>query len=545
MRFRFQTQTSITFQTLLCSIGKLFLILSFCLVSSCSVVPNELKLAEQIIETKPDSALYILQNLPPNQYRSESNRALYGLLLFQTLDKLDMPLQPDSLIDFSIDYFLRTNKNINLAKAYFFKGRMLRKVQRYDAATQMFLNALDCLNNYEDFYLLGGIYSNLGDIISMQGGNKESLNYFAKSIAYFKRADAGNEACYRIICVGRTYRFLKNYKKAEYFYRQALSQTSDSILKGYVFQEIGTNYYWTKQFDSAQNYLRKSLQYPSRSTNYAIRCFVLADLFFDLNQIDSATLYAQKSLKSPASFSARRDCYRILVNCEYLRKHLELMGKYMTQYQNYTDSVRTLEAQTKATVLENLHDRAQETQGTKRNMIWIVSILMFVLLVVIATVLVLQRRNKHRKNQVDLYKHELTNKQAFVVQNLSNKIQEARGLQKELRKQASAVERERLDRQLYEQSLHIDNWDAFSCEMNHAFNNIVDVLLEKYPSITHKEIIWCCLNLLDIPNSDRILILDATAHSLYKLKQRLAQKLELKSTKDLNDFLKQFTSDIH
>lgn len=545
MGFRFHIQIGTSFQILFCSIGKLFLILSFCLASSCSVEPNELKLVEKLIQTKPDSALYILQNLPPNHYSSESKRALYGLLLFQTLDKLDKPMQPDSLIDFSIDYFLAMHNNLQLAKAYFFKGRMLRRIQKYDTATQMFLNALDCLNNYEDFYLLGGIYSNLGDIISMQGGNKESLNYFAKSIAYFKRADAGNEACYRIICVGRTYRFLKNYKKAEYFYRQALSQTSDSILKGYIFQEIGTNYYGTKQFDSAQYFLRESLKYPSRSTNYAIRCFVLADLFFDLNQIDSATLYAQKSLKSPASFYARRDCYRILVNCEYLRKHLELMGKYMTQYQNYTDSVRTLEAQTKATVLENLHNRAQETQGTKRNMIWIVSILMFVLLVVIATVLVLQRRNKLRKNQVDLYKHELTNKQAFVVQNLSNKIQEARGLQKELRKQASAVERERLDRQLYEQSLHIGNWDAFSCEMNHAFNNIVDVLLEKYPSITHKEIIWCCLNLLDIPTADRILILDATAHSLYKLKQRLAQKLELKSTKDLDDFLMQLTSDIH
>jgi tetratricopeptide (TPR) repeat protein len=542
MKYRFQIKISTSNQILLYSIGKFFLILSFCLVSSCSVVPNELKLAEQLMEAKPDSALHILQNLPTNHYSSESNRALYGLLLFQTLDKLDKPLQPDSLINFSINYYQRRHNNESLAKAYFYKGRMCRKVQRYDDATLMFLNALDCLKNSEDFYLLGGIYSNLGDIISIQGGNKESLNYFLKSIAYFKRADAANEVCYRVICVGRTYRFLKDYKKADYYYRQAFLQSSDSILKGYVFQEMGTNFYWTKQFDSAQYFLRKSLQYPSRATNYAIRCFVLADLFFDLNQIDSSSIYALKSLKYPASFYVRRDCYRILVNCEYKRKHLELMGKYMTQYQNYTDSIRNVETQTKATVLENLHTTTQETQGTKRNMIWIVLVLLCVLLVGAMSFLVLHRRSKLRKNQLYLYKQELTNKQAFVAQNLNNKIEEARGLQKELRKKASADVREKLDRELYEQSLHVSNWDAFSCEMNHAFNNIVDVLLERYPAITHKEIVWCCLHLLDVPNSDRILILNVTEQSIYKLKQRLAQKMNLNSTKELDKFIKELAS---
>jgi len=47
------------------------------------------------------------------------------------------------------------------------------------------------------------------------------------------------------------------------------------------------------------------------------------------------------------------------------------------------------------------------------------------------------------------------------------------------------------------------------------------------------------LQLLDIPNADKMLLLDTTANSLYKLKQRLAQKMSLKSTKELDSFLRE------
>ena len=74
--------------------------------------------------------------------------------------------------------------------------------------------------------------------------------------------------------------------------------------------------------------------------------------------------------------------------------------------------------------------------------------------------------------------------------------------------------------------------------MNHTFNQIIDKLEEGYPEITQRELIWCCLHLLEIPNSDRIDILDTTSDGLYKLKQRLSRKVKLKSTKELDEFLK-------
>ena len=111
-----------------------------------------------------------------------------------------------------------------------------------------------------------------------------------------------------------------------------------------------------------------------------------------------------------------------------------------------------------------------------------------------------------------------------------------------MRKNATPEERMLLDKELYEKCLHLSNWDVFSYEMNHAFNQIVETLQNDFSGITQKEISWCCFHLLDIPQADRLLLLDATTDSLYKLKQRLAQKMHLKSTKELDLFLKQLVT---
>ncbi|MFT3751504.1 MAG: hypothetical protein QM800_00995 [Paludibacter sp.] len=218
------------------------------------------------------------------------------------------------------------------------------------------------------------------------------------------------------------------------------------------------------------------------------------------------------------------------------------MGVYLSKYQDCTDSVRKLEIQSKVSLLESLHKNDQETTGTKRSMIWITSVLVLVLLFLGGIVYLLFKRNGLKKKQLEDYKKELTQKQEFVTQSLSKKIADARESQAETRRNASAEERAKLDKELYEKCLRLSNWETFSCEMNHAFNQIVDALQTDYIGITQKEIIWCCLHLLDVPNADRILLLNATTDSVYKLKQRLAQKMNLKSTKELDAELKRISN---
>jgi hypothetical protein len=86
-------------------------------------VPEELKTADRLIETSPDSALQILQQISPNLYKSPSNHAYYGLLFVRAMDKMLIPLKTDTLLDYSLNYYLTHHDNEQLATCYLYKGR--------------------------------------------------------------------------------------------------------------------------------------------------------------------------------------------------------------------------------------------------------------------------------------------------------------------------------------------------------------------------------------------------------------------------------------
>ena len=83
------------------------LFISYCVIflfaltmSACSDQPEALAKAEQFMEIVPDSALHVLSKMNPDLLPISSDKALYGLLVFQALDKNYKTLQPDTLILF-------------------------------------------------------------------------------------------------------------------------------------------------------------------------------------------------------------------------------------------------------------------------------------------------------------------------------------------------------------------------------------------------------------------------------------------------------------
>ena len=172
----------------------------------CSSSPNDLKLAENALTEKPDSALVFLQRIPLKTL-SESNRALYGILLFQALDKTNQTLQPDSVINFSVNHYQQSSKERELAISYYYKARLYKKAQQFDKATGLYLKALDNFQNTDNFYFLGKVYSDMGDICSFQNDDKASLHKYHLSAAYFQKANDTIEASYKLIDIGRIYKF--------------------------------------------------------------------------------------------------------------------------------------------------------------------------------------------------------------------------------------------------------------------------------------------------------------------------------------------------
>jgi tetratricopeptide (TPR) repeat protein len=517
---------------------RLFLpFLCFVLVG-CSLMPNEMKRAERIMNTSPDSALQILQHMQPVQTMSDANRAWYGVLYFEALDKNNKPLQPDSLITFSLKYYQKNGDNSHLGMCYFYKAKVCKLSQRFEDATLLYLKALDLIvDQKQNYFLLGKIYSDMGDICIIQHDYNDALNKFKLSVDCFEKSNNPIEATYRIISIGKVFHFQKNYPKAQSYYKQALYQTKDSLLQGFAFQEMGINYYWAKQYDSAQYFLKKSLLFPYKGTNFAIRYLNLADIFLDREEYDSAYVYASDALKYPSTYFNQRDCYRILSNSEYNRGNLKQMAVYIAKYQDCNDSVRKVEIQTKTTILEDIHETTQAAGKTKQYLVVLAWVIPIILLVGSLIVIRLRKRNKGKEKELEQAEVQISHKQSLLIVSLKQKIVEMRVSQLSTYKKASLAQRELMDKQLYLNCLHINEWDEFKKLMNNTFNNLITVLETTYSELTRKDLIWCCLFLLDVPTPDMALILESQPGSLYKQKQRLIQKLKLKTAKELNQLL--------
>lgn len=510
-------------------------------LAGCTHLPKELENAQKLLDSKPDSALDILQH-PPRTY-SDANRALYGILLFQALDKNNKTLQPDSTISFSIRHYEKANDKQHLAIAYYYKARLYKRAQQFDKATELYLKALDLTENETNLYLLGKIYSDMADLCAIQKDFTRALRKYNESMSYYKNAGDTLTANSKIIDIARMYFLLKDNRKARWFYKQSLSQSSDSFLRGMTYQEIGINYYFAMQYDSAKYFLNKSLHYPYKGTSYAIRCYILADLCFDINQFDSAFYYASLALQYPSTFFNQRDCYRILANTKYMQGDFKSMGKFMTKYQDCTDSVRKIEAQTKTSVLEDLHQTNGEVSNSRQSLIILGIVICIITMLSLTIVFSLRKRSRKKEMELGRAKETINEKQILLRDNLIHKIAENRAEKASELKKGSVKEREVILLEIYNRCLQLENWNSFSKLMNQTFNDLILTLEINYPELNQKEIVWVCLFLLHIPLAEMALILDCQMGSLYKLKQRVAQKMNLSSTKELELVLQRMSNE--
>ena len=145
----------------------------------------------------------------------------------------------------------------------------------------------------------------------------------------------------------------------------------------------------------------------------------------------------------------------------------------------------------------------------------------------------MRSRNQTKETELSKAKETISEKQIILRDNLIRKIEETKTEKASLMKGLSIKEKEAILLEIYNRCLQLENWNKFSKLMNQTFNNLIQNIEKGYPEINQKEIVWICLFLLNITLADVALILDCQIGSLYKLKQRLAQKMNLSSTKEL------------
>lgn len=115
---------------------------------------NEMDKAENLMDTKPDSALVVLENIPASSVKGKEAAARYALLKSIALDKNYIDTTNFDVLQPAIDYYIKNGKPDEKLRTYYYQGRIYQNQGDDDSAMRSFMNGSDLRNGVTDSLLL-------------------------------------------------------------------------------------------------------------------------------------------------------------------------------------------------------------------------------------------------------------------------------------------------------------------------------------------------------------------------------------------------------
>lgn len=185
------------------------------LLAGCGAGRRDARLeaAERLMESRPDSALAILEGMGAGVPEGEEERALYGLLLTQALDKNHLPTDNDSLITLSAEYYRTHGDMARYALACHYQGRVREHAGDYSGAVRSYYQAKETASS-QGLYLTAGLASRgISDIFSETYNSAQAEEFAREAYAYTARSHRQPYVDYSLYDLAGAYHNNRKYKE--------------------------------------------------------------------------------------------------------------------------------------------------------------------------------------------------------------------------------------------------------------------------------------------------------------------------------------------
>ena len=132
----------------------LMIILLFASCNRNTAILEEMGMAENLMDSKPDSALTILENIPVTNIKGKEIAARYALLKSIALDKNYIDTTTFDVLQPAIDYYLKKGSPDEKLRTYYYQGRIYQNQGNDDSAMRSFMNGCDLKQVVTDSLLL-------------------------------------------------------------------------------------------------------------------------------------------------------------------------------------------------------------------------------------------------------------------------------------------------------------------------------------------------------------------------------------------------------
>lgn len=536
---------------------------------------RQLILADSLMQSRPDSALCILQDISMEKLTTQADSAYYVLLLTQARDKNYVVQTDDSLIRYAVAYYDKTNDVRMQAKAHYYWGCVYRDMNRQAEAIREFLIAAPLTEKAKEKRQLGLVYNNIGFIYNIQGFNEkaDSIYQLMEVIAQeVKDTALWSEALSKqgsiALTKGKEYFPIAEQKLSDAF--GVVDRVGSNGLKANISASLSNLYSRMDEGEKALYYAKLNLSLR-RDTARAYRAFLLlGDAYYKCKEYDSATFYFNKSLLSK-DYGRKVDAYMRLADIAMIQGNVTLSVELERNSSVYKDSLyefhwnvvanEMIEAEADAqAMLQKLYYKG------RLNMYLYVFMLIVVMIIVVALFLYKRYRRKNDllqkdKQQLEKVNQDLSQHYANLQTDITEKDLEIENLRKELvSHQIDEEERAKLqteldemilkrrtlakeaflhsplyakmqaiiqdyqDRDESDEEIGDQEWQEFVVGMDVEWNNAITDLCVKY-QLSKEELHLVCLSLAGFPFSHLEYLLHLSRKTLYRKKNVLLKRM--------------------
>lgn len=509
------------------------------LLHSCvSRHAESLREAESVMTEHPDSALVILENIPPKELTDRHSRALYALLLTQARSKSYITETDDSLISTAVSYFEKSGDDRRLMLALHYLGELNFNNKDYARSLTALFKAYDLAVQLDDKFWIAMSARMIADIYHENYHTAEEIEFAEIELENFRLSHRQPHINHAIIDLAKTYVAAKKYQEAFDLCQQAIDSATkynDKILHFEAIRLIGLTYINSGNYHKALPYFHNvcNSAYANRrdSIYYGI-------INLRVGNMAEAAKLSQNFDPSDNQINA---WLRYIVCVEMDSMHQAM--KVLQQMNNFTDSIlRSVMSQSLGTSMREFYiseRKINEASLKSTRTIAICIVIVTIILLTIAIVYLIRYRKRKSEiinNNVEIAHNlrELLAKndaesQATIHSLLSERFAVIDDLCRTLYEAPSKVAKRRISEEVTslidqfssdEQKLH-----ELAAMVNRHHRNILVNLRNEFPDLKDADFRLFIFSILGFSNSAiAIFLKEEKITAIYDRRKRLKSK---------------------
>lgn len=535
-----------------------------CLISSCQsdYTKNKAILnAEELLWSSPDSAYLILNDIKQPEKLSKGDYAAWCLHYTHAMYKLQKEINSDSLIQISINYYSKSRLTKYNGTAWYLAGCIYSTLDQKQDAISAFKKAEDILRNTNESRLKGLVAFNIGYTSMQDEFYSHSLNYFQKSLEYFKESDDSNYMAYAYREIANMYDQQSYPVDSVIFYLDLALNLSNQIGDSINFYSIlikkGKLLLETDCFNSKELVLKAYKYFPDYKPYYAA---YLASAYSKLGNQDSAKYYLDISLSDSTNSPYKIIGFHAATSIAKSENNYKEALNYLEDAYTLRESTYKYNMRSQLYSIDKQYDfTLKEVENAQlkidnRNMIILISLLVIAGLTILIVFLLINSKHKriHAINEIDKQKLKYasettqiknTQKRELLEIRLQNKIVNTLQFNKFNRGYLQKEKMEIFIQEIAKQSIISEKeWIDYVNEVDSLFDNRITSLKQEYSELTIADLNVIILIGLKVNISDACNLLDMSKNTMYTRRRTIKVRLKLEDNINLEEWITDYLS---